>query len=264
MHPVRDGPPVRMMVRRLAQGPFGTRSFRHQWSADLCTAWALEMETLILGWYVLVESASVVQLTIFGALMYGGTLLSPALGTVGDRLGLRRVLAAMRASYALLAGVIFHGYFYGEEFKEFWKGALFLLPSNEILEAHEHVPLLVKWSSFIAMVLGLLVAWLFYIRSPWMPSYFANQQRGLYQFLLNKWYFDELYDFLFVRPAKWLGYTLWKKGDGTVIDGFGPDGVSAWVVDVTNRVVKLQTGYLYHYAFVMLIGVAALVTWMML
>ena len=97
---------MQLIAHRLAQGPFATRSFRYQWPADLCTAWALEMETLILGWYVLVESGSVVQLTIFGALMYGGTLLSPLLGTVGDRLGLRRVLAAMRASYALLAGVI--------------------------------------------------------------------------------------------------------------------------------------------------------------
>ncbi|HVE54024.1 MAG TPA: MFS transporter [Ramlibacter sp.] len=86
--------------------PFGTRSFRYQWQADLCIAWALEMETIILGWYVLVESGSVVQLTLFGALMYVGTLLSPLLGMLGDRLGLRRVLAGMRASYALLAGVI--------------------------------------------------------------------------------------------------------------------------------------------------------------
>jgi len=89
-----------------ALAPFGTRSFRYQWPADLCTAWALEMETLILGWYVLVESGSVVQLTLFGALMYVGTLLSPLLGTLGDRVGLRRVLAGMRTSYALLAGVI--------------------------------------------------------------------------------------------------------------------------------------------------------------
>lgn len=89
-----------------ALAPFGTRSFRNQWPADLCTAWALEMETLILGWYVLVESGSVVQLTLFGALLYVGTLLSPLLGTLGDRLGLRRVLAGMRTSYALLAGVI--------------------------------------------------------------------------------------------------------------------------------------------------------------
>jgi predicted MFS family arabinose efflux permease len=89
-----------------ALAPFGTRGFRYQWPADLCTAWALEMETIILGWYVLVESGSVVQLTIFGALLFVGTLLSPLLGTLGDRLGLRRVLAGMRTSYALLAGVI--------------------------------------------------------------------------------------------------------------------------------------------------------------
>ena len=85
----------------------------------------------------------------------------------------------------------------------------------------------------------------------------------LYRFLLNKWYFDELYDFIFVRPAIWLGRFLWKKGDGWLIDGFGPDGVSARVLDVTERVVRLQSGYLYHYAFAMLIGVAALVTYLM-
>jgi NADH-quinone oxidoreductase subunit L len=165
---------------------------------------------------------------------------------------------------AIFAGVVFHGNFFGEEYKEFWKGALFTLPTNEILEHYHHVPLLVKWSSFIAMVVGLFVAWMFYIRAPWMPSYFAGQHAGLYQFLLNKWYFDELYDLLFVRSAKWLGRFLWKRGDGTVIDGLGPNGVAARVVDVTGRVVRLQTGYVYHYAFVMLIGIAALVTWMML
>ena len=82
--------------------------------------------------------------------------------------------------------------------------------------------------------------------------------RLLYRFLLNKWYFDELYDLIFVRPALWLGRVLWKGGDGYVIDGFGPDGVSARVLDVTRNVVRLQTGYLYHYAFAMLIGAAAL------
>ena len=89
-----------------ALAPFRTRSFRFQWPADLCTAWALEMETLILGWYVLVESGSVMLLTAFGALMYVGTLVSPMLGMLGDRFGLRRVLTAMRLSYALFAGVI--------------------------------------------------------------------------------------------------------------------------------------------------------------
>src|SRR5690606_7911068 len=103
----------------------------------------------------------------------------------------------------------------------------------------------------------------FYIRAPETPKILAGRHRALYAFLLNKWYFDELYDFLFVRPAKRIGTFLWKTGDGRLIDGLGPDGVSARVVDVTNRVVKLQTGYLYHYAFAMLIGVAAFVTWMM-
>ena len=98
--------PPRAPDRWPALAPVRTRAFRTQWPADLCTAWALEMETLILGWYVLVESGSVLQLTIFGALMYVGTLLSPMLGTLGDRLGLRRVLAGMRMSYALLACVI--------------------------------------------------------------------------------------------------------------------------------------------------------------
>ena len=95
-----------MMSRTQALAPFLTRSFRYQWPADLCTAWALEMETIILGWYVLVESGSVVQLTLFGALMFVGTLLSPLLGMLGDRWGLRRMLAAMRTSYAVLAGVL--------------------------------------------------------------------------------------------------------------------------------------------------------------
>ncbi|WP_018428449.1 NADH-quinone oxidoreductase subunit L [Hoeflea sp. 108] len=165
---------------------------------------------------------------------------------------------------ALLAGVVFHDYFIGEAYAEFWKGAIFTLDTNHILHDFHGVPMWVKLAPFAAMIGGFAMAYLFYIRSPEMPKTLAQRHRGLYAFLLNKWYFDELYDFLFVRPAKWLGRFLWKKGDGWLIDGFGADGVSARVVDITNRVVKLQTGYLYHYAFAMLIGVAALVTWMML
>ena len=113
------------------------------------------------------------------------------------------------------------------------------------------------------MVIGFLVAWQFYIRRPDIPENLARDQGVLYRFLLNKWYFDWIYDMIFVRPAMWLGRLLWKGGDGFVIDGFGPDGVSARVLDVTRNVVRLQTGYLYHYAFAMLIGVAAFVTWFM-
>ena len=165
---------------------------------------------------------------------------------------------------AVLAGVLFEGRFYGEEYAEFWKGAIFTSEHNELLEEFHHVPAWVGLSPFIAMLVGFVTAWYMYIKSPSTPRVLAQQHRVLYQFLLNKWYFDELYDFLFVRSAKALGRFLWKKGDVGVIDTYGPNGVAARVVDVTNRVVRLQTGYLYHYAFAMLIGVAALVTWMML
>ncbi|KRE04079.1 NADH:ubiquinone oxidoreductase subunit L [Bosea sp. Root670] len=162
---------------------------------------------------------------------------------------------------AIVAGYAFKEAFIGHDFEHFWKSALFMGKDNHILHAMHEVPKWVVWSPFVAMVIGFALAWYMYVRRPEIPGKLAAANPALYQFLLNKWYFDELYDFLFVRPAKWLGRFLWKKGDGLVIDGFGPDGVSARVVDVTNRVVRLQTGYLYHYAFAMLIGVAGLVTW---
>ncbi|RUZ82698.1 NADH-quinone oxidoreductase subunit L, partial [Mesorhizobium sp. M7A.F.Ca.US.003.02.2.1] len=122
------------------------------------------------------------------------------------------------AAGALFAGVIFHNAFIGEGYAEFWKASLFTLPDNHILHDIHELPLWVELSPFIAMLIGFALAWKFYIRSPEMPVNLAAQHRGLYAFLLNKWYFDELYDFLFVRPAKRLGHFLWKTGDGTVID----------------------------------------------
>jgi NADH-quinone oxidoreductase subunit L len=113
------------------------------------------------------------------------------------------------------------------------------------------------------MAIGAAIAAYFYLYSPETPRQLAQRNDVLYRFLLNKWYFDEIYDLVFVRPAKWLGRFLWQKGDGWLIDGFGPDGISARVLDVTARVVRLQTGFLYHYAFAMLIGVAILITWLM-
>ncbi|MEM5500695.1 NADH-quinone oxidoreductase subunit L [Ahrensia kielensis] len=165
---------------------------------------------------------------------------------------------------ALLAGFVFHDYFFGHHYAAFWKGALFTLPDNNIVEEFHNVPFLVKWSATIVMLLGLLGAWYMYIRSPQTPVSLARDHNGLYKFLLNKWYFDELYDFLFVRPAKRLGSFLWKRGDGWLIDGFGPNNIAARVSGLAQRAVKVQTGFLYHYAFAMLIGVAALVTWIML
>jgi NADH-quinone oxidoreductase subunit L len=120
---------------------------------------------------------------------------------------------------------------------------------------------LVKLSPFVAMVLGFGIAYQMYIRKPHLPALLAAQQPALYQFLLNKWYFDEIYEFLFVRPAKWIGHTLWKRGDGSVIDGF-LNGVAMGLVPLLTRFAgRMQSGYLFHYAFVMLIGVSLLITW---
>jgi NADH-quinone oxidoreductase subunit L len=167
-------------------------------------------------------------------------------------MGLPLVLLALGA--LLLGGLFFH-LFIGAGQAEFWRGSLVTH------DAHHDVPLWVILSPTVAMALGFAVAWYFYITNPLVPLGLSKRFCGAYQFLLNAWYFDDLYDAIFVRPAKRLGHFLWKIGDGTVIDGIGPDGVAARVIDVTNRVVKLQSGYIYTYAFAMLIGVALFITW---
>ncbi len=164
---------------------------------------------------------------------------------------------------ALFAGMVFKGAFIDHGYAEFWRNSLFTGPDNHVLHDMHGVPGWVKLAPFLAMLGGLFVAWVFYIRSPEMPRKLAAQHGGLYKFLLNKWYFDELYNAIFVRPTMWIGRQLWKKGDGMIIDGYGPNGVAARVQNVTAWVVRLQTGYVYHYAFAMLIGIAALITWAM-
>ena len=170
---------------------------------------------------------------------------------------------AVLAFGSIAAGWPFLSIFKGEGVGEFFRESLKFEADNKILENMEHLPLLISLTPTIMMIGGFLVAYQFYIRRPDIPAALARDQRMLYEFLLNKWYFDEIYDFLFVRPAMRLGRLFWKGGDGFIIDGFGPDGVSARVLDVTRNVVRLQTGYLYHYAFAMLIGVAAFATWFM-
>jgi NADH-quinone oxidoreductase subunit L len=142
------------------------------------------------------------------------------------------------------------------------KGAIFMGPENEVIHHAHEAPTWVKVSPFIAMVIGFALAWLFYIKDPSLPRRLATQQRPLYLFLLNKWYFDELYDVVFVRPAKWLGGFLWKRGDGNVIDG-SLNGVAMGIIPFFTRLAgRAQSGYLFHYAFAMVLGIVALVTWM--
>jgi NADH-quinone oxidoreductase subunit L len=164
------------------------------------------------------------------------------------------------AAGAVLAGIVFHDAFIGEGYRDFWKGALFTRPENHILEEMHHLPFWVPLLPTLMMALGFLLAWYMYIIDAKKPAQLAAEHPLLYRFLLNKWYFDELYDIIFVRPAMGIGRFFWRTGDQRIIDGLGPDGISARVLDVTRGVVRVQTGYLYHYAFAMLIGVAALVT----
>jgi NADH-quinone oxidoreductase subunit L len=152
--------------------------------------------------------------------------------------------------------------FTGHGAEQFFRDSLKLAPGG-VLEEMEHLPIIISFMPTLMMIVGFLVAWQFYIRRPDIPAALAREQDVLYRFLVNAWYFDRIYDVLIVRPAMWIGRLFWKGGDGFVIDGFGPDGVSARVLDVTRNVVRLQTGYLYHYAFAMLIGLAAFVTWFM-
>ncbi|MEP6828003.1 MAG: NADH-quinone oxidoreductase subunit L [Aestuariivirga sp.] len=162
---------------------------------------------------------------------------------------------------AVIAGFVFQHWFIGEGQAEFWGAAIYRSADNHILAQMEEVPAIAKWAATVAMLAGLGLAWLFYIRDTSLPAAWAAVNEPLYKFLLNKWDFDELYDWVFVKPAYWIGRLFWKGGDGAVIDGFGPDGVSAAVAGVTAQAVKLQTGYVYHYAFAMLIGVAAFISW---
>ena len=135
---------------------------------------------------------------------------------------------------------------------------------NHVMDEAHAAPNWVKASPFVAMLIGFVTAWLFYIKNPSLPGRLAAQQQILYRFLLNKWYFDEAYDFLFVRSAKALGRFLWKKGDGTVIDG-SINGVAMGIIPFFTRLAgRAQSGYLFHYAFAMVIGIAVLLVWMTL
>ena len=164
---------------------------------------------------------------------------------------------------SVLAGMLFYGDFVGDHAHEFFGEAIGIGAENHILHDYHEVPTWVKLAPFFAMLIGLATAWLFYIKKPELPGRVVAANPGLYQFLLNKWYFDELYDLIFVRPAKWLGTFLWKKGDGATIDG-GINGLSMGIIPMLTRLAgKAQSGYLFHYAFAMFVGLAFILTFVL-
>ncbi len=172
-------------------------------------------------------------------------------------------LIVLAIGAAVLGGLL-DGDFIGQGRGSFWKTSILVLPSHNSLAAAEGIPFIVRWLPFLLGIAGIGTAYVFYILNPLIPLRLAQQFRALYLFILNKWYFDELYEWLFVRPAMIIGDGMWKGGDGLLIDGLGPNGVAALTRDLSRQASRLQTGYLYHYAFVMLIGLAAFVTWYLL
>ncbi len=156
---------------------------------------------------------------------------------------------AVLALGAAFAGAVFFHYFVGEGAGTFWHASIFLPKPGEA-----ELPVWVELAPMTLTIIGFLIAYYYYILNPELPRILAARRGMLYLFLYNKWYFDELYDLIFVRPAFWIGRFLWKQGDGTIIDGLGPDGVSARVLDAARGAVRLQSGYVYHYALAMLLG----------
>jgi NADH-quinone oxidoreductase subunit L len=162
---------------------------------------------------------------------------------------------------AIVAGVLGYEYFVGHHREAFWGAAIKVLPEHDSVEHAHHVPVWVKVLPLVVSVSGIGMSYGLYIRNPAMPAELVVRFAGLYRFLLNKWWFDELYDRVFVRTSFALGVGFWKKGDAAVIDGLGADGLAANTLVAARRMSALQTGYVYHYAFAMLIGVVAFATW---
>ena len=164
----------------------------------------------------------------------------------------------------LSLGAVFAGFVFSPAFintESFWNGAIYY--NEHLIHAMHAVPLWVKLAATVVMLIGFAIAWLAYIKDTSIPAKTVEQLGPIYRFLYNKWYFDQLYDFVFVKPAFWLGRQLWLRGDVGIIDRFGPNG-AAWVVEKGAVVAKrVQSGYLYSYALIMLLGLVAAISWVM-
>ena len=161
----------------------------------------------------------------------------------------------------IFSGIYFVDYFMSHDYQFLWQTAIYLSESNHVIESIHYVPKWVKYSPLVMMFLGLIAAIIFYLIYPNIPKFLSIKFNPLYKFLLNKWYFDELYELIFVRNISRIGNFLSNFGDKRVIDGLGPDGISLRVMDIAKQVSRIQTGYIYHYAFAMLIGLMLFITY---
>ena len=162
---------------------------------------------------------------------------------------------------AIFAGFAFEHVFVGEGRAAFWSASLFTAPGDDTVGASHGVPGWVGLLPLAAGVTGIVAAWIAYRVRPGIPAVVTSHMKTIYGLVFHKYYFDEIYRALFVRPAGWLGRVFWKEGDGMVIDGLGPNGLAFLTRRAAGRVSASETGYVFHYAFAMLIGVVALVSW---
>jgi len=163
------------------------------------------------------------------------------------------------ATGAFFAGLVAYELFVGHDMDQFWNGAIVILDHHKALENAHHAPFWVKYLPLAVGGAGILLAYVFYMWAPWLPGAVVNILGPVHRFVFNKWYFDELYDKIFVKPTFYMGRNLWKTGDGSLIDGIGPDGLAAATLSIAKKAARLQSGYLYHYAFAMLTGVVVLI-----
>ena len=163
--------------------------------------------------------------------------------------------------FTIFSGVYFVDYFMYDDYQYLWQSSIFLSENNHVIESIHYVPKWVKYSPLVMMVIGLITAVIFYLLYPKVPKFLSSQFNPVYKFLLNKWYFDEIYEFIFVRNISRIGNFLSNFGDKRIIDGLGPDGISLRVMDIAKQISRIQTGYIYHYAFAMLIGLMLFITY---
>ena len=161
---------------------------------------------------------------------------------------------------AVFAGYLFKEMLIGHHYLDFWKNSIFFIKEIE----HLHLPLWLLLATPTLVILAIPITYYLYIKDNSILNGLKKFNEPLYNFLLNKWYFDELYEFLFVRPIKFIGFILWKKGDQNIIDRYGPDGFSKAIKFFSNKAVKFQSGFIYDYAFIMLLGLSLLLTYLII
>ena len=245
----------------------GVPFFAGYYSKDMVleTAWGAHSALGNLAWYLGIGAAFLTAFYSWRLLMltFHGTPRAPAkvMAKIHESPPVMTLPLFVLAVGAVLSGWLFYDLFVGHHWHDFWGDALFIHPQNSVMEDAHHVP---KWGKLMPLfvsIAGIALATIIYGKCPWIADKIANTFPAIHQLFYHKWYFDELYDKAFVRPAVRCGNFFWLRGDRGVIDAYGPDGISNIVVRFAALCSRLQSGYVFHYAFAMLIGVLALIAW---